>query len=181
MPVLPTLLHFEEDQASAQRIADGAGMARATISRHRFPDGELKLRLPTPLPARVVILRTLNDPNEKLLELLLVARTARTLGANRRETFLAITLPLALPAILASLLFAFMSSFDEVTATLFWLPANTQTVTTQIMAMLQFSVDQKINALAALLILGSVILAFVALELGRRLSADERKPRGNST
>ena len=82
MPVLPTLLHFEEDQASAQRIADGAGMARATISRHRFPDGELKLRLPTPLPARVVILRTLNDPNEKLLELLLVARTARTLGAS---------------------------------------------------------------------------------------------------
>lgn len=110
-----------------------------------------------------------------------IEEAARTLGANRRQTFLAITLPLALPAILASLLFAFMSSFDEVTATLFWLPANTQTVTTQIMAMLQFSVDQKINALAALLILGSVILAFVALELGRRLSADERKPRGNST
>lgn len=82
MSALSTLLHFEEDLASAQRIADGAGMARASISRHRFPDGELKLQLPTPLPTRVVVLRTLNNPNEKLLELLLVARTARTLGAS---------------------------------------------------------------------------------------------------
>jgi spermidine/putrescine transport system permease protein len=50
-----------------------------------------------------------------------IEEAARTLGANRRQTFCAITLPLALPAIFASFLFAFMSSFDEVTATLFWL------------------------------------------------------------
>ncbi len=109
-----------------------------------------------------------------------IEEAARTLGANRTQTFFAITLPLALPAILASFLFAFMSSFDEVTATLFWLPANTQTVTTQIMAMLQFSVDQKINALAALLILGSICLASLALVIGRALSVDIRKPRGKS-
>jgi spermidine/putrescine transport system permease protein len=108
-----------------------------------------------------------------------IEEAARTLGANRTQTFFAIILPLALPAVLASLLFAFMSSFDEVTATLFWLPANMQTVPTQIMAMLQFSVDQKINALAALLIFGSVILAAAALALGRVLSVDDQKPRGN--
>jgi len=82
MSTVTTLLHFDEDQASAKRIALAAGLAHATIGRHRFPDGELKLQLPTPLPARIVVLRTLNDPNEKLLELLLVARTARTLGAS---------------------------------------------------------------------------------------------------
>lgn len=76
------LLHFEEDQASAARIAQAAEMEMACVARHRFPDGELKLRLPPQLPARVVLLRTLNDPNEKLVELLLVAQTARTLGAN---------------------------------------------------------------------------------------------------
>ena len=76
------LLHFEEDQASAARIAQAAGLEMACVARHRFPDGELKLRLPPQLPARVVLLRTLNDPNEKLVELLLVAQTARTLGAN---------------------------------------------------------------------------------------------------
>lgn len=76
------LLHFEEDSTNAQQIAQAAGMARATIERHRFPDGELKLRLPPQLPERVVVLRSLHNPNEKLTELLLVAQAARTLGAK---------------------------------------------------------------------------------------------------
>ena len=82
MPNTEILLHFEEDQASATRIAQAAHLDTACIARHRFPDGELKLRLPPQLPARVVLLRTLNDPNEKLVELLLVAQSARLLGAT---------------------------------------------------------------------------------------------------
>ena len=82
MPNPELLLYFEEDEVSAARIAHAAHLETACISRHRFPDGELKLRLPPQLPARVVLLRTLNDPNEKLVELLLVAQTARTLGAT---------------------------------------------------------------------------------------------------
>jgi ribose-phosphate pyrophosphokinase len=78
----PLLLHFAEDQASATAIAHAAGFRQAAIERHRFPDGELKLRLPAALPPRIVLLRTLDKPNEKLVELLLVARTARTLGAS---------------------------------------------------------------------------------------------------
>lgn len=77
-----TLLFFEDEAASAARIATAAGMTLARIERHRFPDGETKLRLPDALPERVVILRTLNNPNDKLVELLLAARTARTLGAR---------------------------------------------------------------------------------------------------
>ncbi len=76
------LLYFEDESASAQRIAQAAGLTSATIERHRFPDGELKLRLPEQLPERVILLRTLDHPNEKLVELLLVARTARLLGAR---------------------------------------------------------------------------------------------------
>ena len=78
----PLLLHFIEDLSSASAIAAAAGFKHAAIERHRFPDGELKLRLPTKLPARVTLLRTLDNPNEKLVELMLVARTARTLGAH---------------------------------------------------------------------------------------------------
>jgi ribose-phosphate pyrophosphokinase len=76
------LLHFEEEREAAERIASEAGMTLQCLERHRFPDGELKLRLPEVLPARVVVLRTLDHPNEKLVELLLVARTARLLGAQ---------------------------------------------------------------------------------------------------
>ena len=77
----PLLLCFEDEQASAQRIAAAANVPLAVIERHRFPDGEIKLRLPDVLPAQVVILRTLHQPNDKLVELLLAAQTARTLGA----------------------------------------------------------------------------------------------------
>ena len=76
------LLYFEEERASAERIAQAAGIALAQVERHRFPDGELKLRLPPTLPKQVVVLRTLDHPNEKLVELLLVSRTARLLGAQ---------------------------------------------------------------------------------------------------
>lgn len=78
----PVLLCFDDDQENAARIAQAARHHLARIDRHRFPDGEIKLRLPPTLPDHVVILRTLNDPNEKLVELLLTAQTARDLGAR---------------------------------------------------------------------------------------------------
>ncbi|GAB4205712.1 MAG: ribose-phosphate pyrophosphokinase [Tibeticola sp.] len=82
---MTVLLHFDDEAALAARLAAAAGLRANAIERHRFPDGELKLRLPLvggALPARVVLLRSLFDPNEKLVELLLAARTARTLGAR---------------------------------------------------------------------------------------------------
>ena len=76
------LLYFDDQEAAATRLADAAGLPASCIERHRFPDGELKLRLPAALPARTVLYRSLDQPNEKLVELLLAARTARTLGAT---------------------------------------------------------------------------------------------------
>lgn len=76
-----SLLCFEDEQPIARRAADASGLSLAVIERHRFPDGEMRLRLPAALPARVVIWRGLHQPNEKLVELLLAARTARQLGA----------------------------------------------------------------------------------------------------
>ena len=78
----PVLLCFEEERSSAARIAQAAGLALQAIMRHRFPDGEVKLRLPAALPKRVVLLRSLDHPNDKLIDLLLAARTARTLGVQ---------------------------------------------------------------------------------------------------
>lgn len=76
------LLHFDDQEEAATRLAHAAGLPARCIERHRFPDGELKLRLPAALPARAALYRSLDQPNEKLVELLLAARTARTLGAT---------------------------------------------------------------------------------------------------
>lgn len=79
---MPTLLCFAEDLALAQRLAATASLELAVVDRHRFPDGELKLRLPASLASEVLVWRSLEQPNEKLVELLLLARAARELGAS---------------------------------------------------------------------------------------------------
>ena len=76
------LLGFPEYSAPARGLATAAGLDYAEIDVHYFPDGESRLLLPEPLPERLVICRSLNQPNEKLVELALAASTARELGAG---------------------------------------------------------------------------------------------------
>lgn len=82
MPSPAVLLCFEDERPLAHKIAQAAGLSLELVASHVFPDGEIKLRLPPSLPPSVVVLRSLNQPNTKLLELLLAARTARQLGAQ---------------------------------------------------------------------------------------------------
>jgi ribose-phosphate pyrophosphokinase len=81
-PIKPMLLFFDDEQASAERLALAANLDLARIECHRFPDGELKIRLPPTLPKQVLVLRSLHQPNEKLIELLLTCQAARPLGAQ---------------------------------------------------------------------------------------------------
>jgi ribose-phosphate pyrophosphokinase len=76
------LLCFDDEEGVARATASAGGLTLAVIERHRFPDGECRLRLPESLPDRVVIWRGLHHPNEKLVELLIAARAARELGAT---------------------------------------------------------------------------------------------------
>ncbi len=76
------VLGFPEYAAQAQALARAAGLGYEAVDIHRFPDGESRVRLPAGLPARVVLVRSLNDPNARLVELLLAAATARELGAR---------------------------------------------------------------------------------------------------
>jgi ribose-phosphate pyrophosphokinase len=84
MPFSASLLYFDDERDAAAGVAAQAPWLLPTrIERHRFPDGELKVRLPASLSEHVVLQRSLDQPNEKLLELLLAAQTARQLGAKQ--------------------------------------------------------------------------------------------------
>ncbi|HSW03397.1 ribose-phosphate diphosphokinase [Aquabacterium sp.] len=76
------LLAFDDEWTLAQALAAALGVPLARVERHRFPDGELKLKLPAELPPRVALLRGLHHPNDKLVELLITAPAARELGAR---------------------------------------------------------------------------------------------------
>jgi ribose-phosphate pyrophosphokinase len=74
------LLHFDDDEAPlAGRLAAALGVDALPIGCHRFPDGEVRLTLPAVLPPRVWLLRGLQQPNDKLAQLLLLAPAMREL------------------------------------------------------------------------------------------------------
>lgn len=77
------ILAFPDYAAQGKALAARLGADLAELMLHHFPDGESLLRLPPALPEHVIFCRSLNQPNGKLIELLLCAQTARELGAKR--------------------------------------------------------------------------------------------------
>lgn len=76
------LLGFDDYEMQSRNLANALDIPCCIVQRHRFPDGESKLTLPEKLPDHVIFCRSLDQPNEKLLELLLAAKTAGELGAR---------------------------------------------------------------------------------------------------
>jgi ribose-phosphate pyrophosphokinase len=76
------VLGFSDYEAQSKNLAASLHADYALVDIHRFPDGESKLTLPVDLPANVVFCRSLDQPNNKLIELMLAAQTARELGAK---------------------------------------------------------------------------------------------------
>ena len=77
------ILYFEDYEQPARALAAELKCTAALAGLHRFPDGESLVQLPTPLSGHVIFCQTLHYPNNKLIELLLAAKSARQQGATR--------------------------------------------------------------------------------------------------
>lgn len=77
------ILAFPEYLEQGRALAGQLGVDCDPVQVHRFPDGESLITLPPALPAEVVLCRSLDRPNEKLVELVLAAQGARAQGARR--------------------------------------------------------------------------------------------------
>ncbi|MDE2594714.1 MAG: ribose-phosphate diphosphokinase [Burkholderiales bacterium] len=81
------LLYFDDERAAALNLATTCLIPALEVEVHRFPDQEMRLRLPVSrtgtVPHTLVIYRSLDRPNDKLIELLLTIEQARQLGAQR--------------------------------------------------------------------------------------------------
>ena len=76
------ILTFTDCEPFARQLATASNLACEVVDLHRFPDGESLVRLPDSLADHVVFCRSLDQPNAKLVELMLAAVTARDLGAH---------------------------------------------------------------------------------------------------
>ena len=76
------LLGFSDYRPLGEALAAALDIPFALVDVHRFPDGESKLTLPEKLPEAAILCRSLDHPNNKLIELLLAAQTARESGVK---------------------------------------------------------------------------------------------------
>ena len=81
---LPLLFELKAAPGLAERLCRDLPMEQGQLSRRRFPDGESYVRLLTPVAGReVIVLCTLDRPDEVTLLLLFLAAAARRQGAQR--------------------------------------------------------------------------------------------------
>ena len=101
---------------------------------------------------------------------------AMNLGADRRQTFFKVTLPLIRPGIFAGALFAFITSFDELIVALFVSGTGAVTLPRKMWAELRQQIDPTIAAVSTMLIALSVVLLLTA-ELFRQRTERARTAR----
>lgn len=86
---------------------------------------------------------------------------ARSLGANHFTANVKVILPLVKPAIFTSLLFSFITSFDESVVSLFITNRNTITLPKMIFNSLKYEISPAISAISTILIFITIVVFFV--------------------
>lgn len=89
---------------------------------------------------------------------------ALNLGASQFQTIVTVTLPLLRPALLTVMLFAFVTSFDEVIFALFLSSGATVTLPKRIWEGLRFEIQPTVAVVATfLLVISSVVIALISV------------------
>jgi ribose-phosphate pyrophosphokinase len=73
---------FAEGEAAGRDLAEALGVPFGLVESHRFPDGEVLPTTPTTADM-LVVYRSLDAPNDKLVELVLACESWRRMGARR--------------------------------------------------------------------------------------------------
>lgn len=77
------LFSFPGNHALAELLREGRSIERGSLSVHSFPDGETLIRIDSDIKGKdVIALCSLDRPNEKAIDLMFFAETARELGAS---------------------------------------------------------------------------------------------------
>ena len=92
---------------------------------------------------------------------------AASLGASRAKAMATVTLPVLLPSIATAALFAFLTSFDEVLASVFIASPTVSTLPVEMYRTVQRGADPTIAAAASLILVATVALMLGAWRLRR--------------
>jgi len=76
-------LTFDNSAEQAKLFSQVLNINCELVHSRKFPDEEILLSIPPALPEHVVMFRSLHQPNDKIIEILLAAKTARKHNAKR--------------------------------------------------------------------------------------------------
>lgn len=107
-----------------------------------------------------------------------LTRAAVTSGASPIRAFWHVTLPLIMPGVVSGMIFAFVTSFDEVVVAIFLGSPQLRTLPRQIWSGVRESISPTIAAASVMTIIASVCLMAIVEILRRR---SERIRRGSNT
>lgn len=96
-----------------------------------------------------------------------IIEAAYDLGAREIDTLLKVILPVCIPGILSGFLVAVTLSIDDFVITFFVTGPGASTLPLHIYSMLRFGLSPTINSLSVILIIGSLVLAFMSKRLFR--------------
>ena len=92
-----------------------------------------------------------------------IEHAATSLGASAWRTFRRVTLPMILPGVASGWVLAFITSFDEVTMTVFIASPRTTTLPVRLFLYIQDNIDPLVAAVSAVLI-GLTVVAMIVLD-----------------
>ena len=96
---------------------------------------------------------------------------AANLGANPRQTFRRVTLPIILPGVIAGAIFAFITSWDEVVVAIFLTSARFRTLPVEMWEQVRQAVDPTVAAVATTLLVVTTVLLLILLVVRRPVAA----------
>jgi len=91
-----------------------------------------------------------------------VEYAARNLGASRLKTIQRVTLPMAMPGLISSGLFAFLISFDELLISLFISSPTVATLPKKLWEGIRFEIEPTLAAVSTLLVMLSLLILAAA-------------------
>lgn len=91
----------------------------------------------------------------------MLERAALSLGASAATAFRRVVLPLVLPGVISGWVIAFITSFDELTMSIFIASPSTTTLPVRIFLHIQDTIDPLVTAVSALLIYVTAIAVFI--------------------
>jgi spermidine/putrescine transport system permease protein len=114
------------------------------------------------IPFVAVVVRSRLVGSDPALE-----EAARDLGASGTQTFLHVTLPLMMPAVIAGAMLAFTLSLDDFVISFFTTGPGATTLPILIYASVKRGITPDINALSTLIILVSIVATVAGLLFNR--------------